>query len=428
MGTPEYPPTVFTFFNFSDCEQSLCTPFCPDKCLPFPPPPPFEILEHDSDPNFSPLVIAIIGILASTFLLVSYYTIVAKYCTNWESLRRRLRRSGNDTFDDDDSQVAPNDSWPLVTTGLEESVIRSIPVCKFKKGDGLVDCTDCSVCLSEFQEDESVRLLPKCNHAFHLPCIDTWLQSHSNCPLCRAYIVSPPAENRILVSPEEPDSSPPPSDNQEPNLREEARSNSSRCNLSRANSSRRNLSRANSLANLPQVHETGSSEVVDRKEESDRIEKENQVFKALASPRFRALSDLASKHRVDDSITEFTGELQPIRRSVSLGSSNRFCISINDLMAMQVGFEHGDPNALEQNAAPPESSSSHRKTHDHEFLLKGFGKHLGQYQNKYKVPGEVSKSGILHNLKGPFTMKRSFSGRKFFLSRHNRSRNAILPI
>lgn len=422
MGTPEYQPTVYAFFNFSDCSQSLCSPFCPEKCLPFPPPPPFEILEHDSDPNFSPLVIAIIGILASTFLLVSYYTIVAKYCTNWESLRRRLRRSGNDTFDDDDSQAAPNDSWPLVTTGLEESLIRSIPVCKYKKGDGLVDCTDCSVCLSEFQEDESVRLLPKCNHAFHLSCIDTWLQSHSNCPLCRAYIVSPPAENIISVSPEEPPDSipqPPSESNQEPNPREEMRSNSSRCNLSRPNSS----------ANLAQVHETGSSEAMDRKEESGRIEKENPIFKALASPRFRALSDLASKHRVDDSIVEFTGELQPMRRSVSLGSSNRFCISINDLMAMQLGFEHEDPIVVEQNVAPPESSSSQRKSHEHEFLLlKGFGKHLGPYQNKYKVPGEVSKSGILHNLKGPFTMKRSFSGRKFFLSRHTRSRNAILPI
>ena len=54
---------------------------------------------------------------------------------------------------------------------------------------GLVEGTDCSVCLSEFQEDESVRLLPKCGHAFHIQCIDTWLRSHSNCPLCRANVI-----------------------------------------------------------------------------------------------------------------------------------------------------------------------------------------------------------------------------------------------
>lgn len=50
--------------------------------------------------------------------------------------------------------------------------------------------TECSVCLNEFQEDETLRLLPKCNHAFHIPCIDTWLRSHTNCPLCRAGIMS----------------------------------------------------------------------------------------------------------------------------------------------------------------------------------------------------------------------------------------------
>ncbi|KAJ7548157.1 hypothetical protein O6H91_07G000500 [Diphasiastrum complanatum] len=47
---------------------------------------------------------------------------------------------------------------------------------------------ECSVCISEFQENETGRLLPKCNHCFHTACIDTWFNSHSTCPLCRGNV------------------------------------------------------------------------------------------------------------------------------------------------------------------------------------------------------------------------------------------------
>ncbi|KAJ6395900.1 hypothetical protein OIU77_021039 [Salix suchowensis] len=45
---------------------------------------------------------------------------------------------------------------------------------------------DCAVCLLEFEDDDYVRTLPVCSHAFHVDCIDIWLRSHANCPLCRA--------------------------------------------------------------------------------------------------------------------------------------------------------------------------------------------------------------------------------------------------
>ncbi|KAF1890399.1 hypothetical protein Lal_00031589, partial [Lupinus albus] len=78
----------------------------------------------------------------------------------------------------------------LTCTLSHEPIISAITVCKHKKGESLTEGTECSVCLSEFQEDESLRLLPKCHRAFHLPCIDTWLASHTNCPMCRAPIVT----------------------------------------------------------------------------------------------------------------------------------------------------------------------------------------------------------------------------------------------
>ncbi|OEL25508.1 RING-H2 finger protein ATL46 [Dichanthelium oligosanthes] len=44
---------------------------------------------------------------------------------------------------------------------------------------------DCAVCLCEFADDDRLRLLPACGHAFHVACIDVWLRSSATCPLCR---------------------------------------------------------------------------------------------------------------------------------------------------------------------------------------------------------------------------------------------------
>lgn len=316
----------------------------------------------------------------------------------------------DDSFEDEDHNMTPsNDSWPLVTVGLEESTIRSIPVYKYKRGDGLVECTDCSVCLSEFHEDESVRLLPKCNHAFHVPCIDTWLHSHSNCPMCRANIVSPaaslPVEAVITIHDEGSDTtavSQTPSDNHEPNLREQPL--------------------PSSLGNSSRANQTDPNAFMERKEDAGKFEQETHMIELVMPSDVRALSDLASKHRRDDRMVGFGGDLQPIRRSVSMGTSSRLCISISDLLASQPGFEDEDADDI-----CPESSQ--RKRLGCELLvLKGFSKQLGQCQLKSKAASDASKSGILHNLKGPMTMKRSFSGGKFFLSRYHRGRSSILPI
>lgn len=48
------------------------------------------------------------------------------------------------------------------------------------------DYWECAVCLSVFEEGEELRKLPRCKHSFHAPCIDMWLYSHPDCPLCRA--------------------------------------------------------------------------------------------------------------------------------------------------------------------------------------------------------------------------------------------------
>ncbi|XP_030925517.1 RING-H2 finger protein ATL33-like [Quercus lobata] len=48
--------------------------------------------------------------------------------------------------------------------------------------------SECPVCLMVFVEGEEVKQLSVCKHSFHVPCIDLWLNSHSNCPVCRASV------------------------------------------------------------------------------------------------------------------------------------------------------------------------------------------------------------------------------------------------
>ncbi|XP_020576197.1 RING-H2 finger protein ATL3-like [Phalaenopsis equestris] len=74
---------------------------------------------------------------------------------------------------------------PIPRRGLSRGVLRSLPSAEFRRCN-FKDGIECSVCLCELSEGEKFRLLPKCNHGFHLDCIDMWLHSHFTCPVCRS--------------------------------------------------------------------------------------------------------------------------------------------------------------------------------------------------------------------------------------------------
>mmetsp|Transcript_10932 Transcript_10932/g.21292 ORF Transcript_10932/g.21292 Transcript_10932/m.21292 type:complete len:994 (+) Transcript_10932:256-3237(+) len=60
----------------------------------------------------------------------------------------------------------------------------------------LEDADCCPICLVEYEEGCEIRVLP-CGHFFDRGCIETWLESHTNCPTCRQSISNTP------LSPEE---------------------------------------------------------------------------------------------------------------------------------------------------------------------------------------------------------------------------------
>ncbi|XWS76591.1 hypothetical protein CRYUN_Cryun01aG0189700 [Craigia yunnanensis] len=90
----------------------------------------------------------------------------------------------------------PTPTNTVASKGLDPSVIKTIPTVIYSTKASHFPPFECAVCLSEFVNDEKARVLPKCNHTFHVDCIDMWFYSHSNCPLCRA-----PVQADIPVNP-----------------------------------------------------------------------------------------------------------------------------------------------------------------------------------------------------------------------------------
>ncbi|KAF6140947.1 hypothetical protein GIB67_030158 [Kingdonia uniflora] len=98
-----------------------------------------------------------------------------------------LRRNSNGN--------AVRNTGPTVR-GLDPSIVASFPIFVYSSVKSLRQDKpglECAVCLSEFEDDDTLRLLTVCNHAFHPDCIDLWLVSHTTCPVCRRNLE--PSEN-----------------------------------------------------------------------------------------------------------------------------------------------------------------------------------------------------------------------------------------
>ncbi|XP_039144216.1 E3 ubiquitin-protein ligase ATL31-like [Dioscorea cayenensis subsp. rotundata] len=133
--------------------------------------------------TFNPTMAIIIVVLISAFFFLGFFSIYIRQCGGGGGLGSNagvnpvtgaLSRRGN------------------AQRGLDPEVLFTFPTFVYsevkdhKIGKGSLEC---AVCLSEFEDDESLRLLPKCDHVFHSDCIDAWLAAHVTCPVCRSNLV-----------------------------------------------------------------------------------------------------------------------------------------------------------------------------------------------------------------------------------------------
>ncbi|KAL8545615.1 hypothetical protein ACS0TY_005662 [Phlomoides rotata] len=140
------------------------------------PPPTRE--EYPNYAKFSPSMAIIIVVLISALFFMGFISIYIRHCSGSSGPAGSIRRA-----------LSLRSRRSAAARGLDASVLETFPIFSYSEvkdhqiGKGELEC---AVCLNDFQENETLRLIPKCNHVFHPECIDAWLESHVTCPVCRA--------------------------------------------------------------------------------------------------------------------------------------------------------------------------------------------------------------------------------------------------
>ena len=70
--------------------------------------------------------------------------------------------------------------------GLNRNLIDRIPKTTYKASNVNIDeeKDKCPICITELEDNVEIRKMP-CDHIFHPRCIDTWLSTNSQCPICK---------------------------------------------------------------------------------------------------------------------------------------------------------------------------------------------------------------------------------------------------
>ncbi|KAI3784282.1 hypothetical protein L1987_43378 [Smallanthus sonchifolius] len=134
----------------------------------------------------------IIVVLVAALFFMGFFSIYIRRCSGdgGASVRAALsmRRAGR---------------LAAASRGLDAEVLETFPTFAYSTVKGLKigkGALECAVCLNEFEDEETIRLIPKCDHVFHAECIDAWLEHHVTCPVCRCDLVPKPGESTQLAS------------------------------------------------------------------------------------------------------------------------------------------------------------------------------------------------------------------------------------
>lgn len=137
--------------------------------------------------TFNKQMFFVMVILVSVIFIIGVLSVYMRSCTD-----RQIRGHFDLAI-----AVGGSNRRSRMARGLNADTIGTFPTFVYSTVKGLKignGSLECAVCLNEFEDDETLRLLPKCSHVFHTDCIDAWLASHTTCPVCRTNLVPIPGE------------------------------------------------------------------------------------------------------------------------------------------------------------------------------------------------------------------------------------------
>ncbi|XP_021891840.1 NEP1-interacting protein-like 2 isoform X2 [Carica papaya] len=89
----------------------------------------------------------------------------------------RIADMSNDDIHDIYEEVAAR--------GLSGNALKKLPCYIMLDESKATHSICCTICLQDIEAGEIARSLPRCDHTFHLVCVDKWLIRHGSCPMCR---------------------------------------------------------------------------------------------------------------------------------------------------------------------------------------------------------------------------------------------------
>lgn len=157
------------------------------------------MVQPETETKPSDIAILVITVMSFAIFVVG----LASVCYRWRSRQLYSIESVN-PLANSSTESSTMSARRIITVahGINADIIKSFPTFLYSEvkerriGKGGVEC---AVCLCEFEDDETLRLMPICSHVFHADCVSVWLSDHSTCPLCRVDLLSQPDERRDLI-------------------------------------------------------------------------------------------------------------------------------------------------------------------------------------------------------------------------------------